>query len=488
MAFKSATSEPFFYFSIHWQPLLLGVVSAVVLLLFSGATSPLYNIAYSDGLVFRYISLALSDGYTLYVDVFDNKGPLLYLINYLALLIHPTYGLLFLQWLNWSLFFCLCYRLHNQLHSRHFFLWVLPLLFTFIIRFLDNGNLTEEWSLLPLTLPLFFILPLYQGKTTELLPSQSFFYGFCIGLLALLRLNNVIPLVGILLWWLIGLIRQRRYASLGRFCGISFLGFLLPVSLVALWLYHQAGLYGLYEWYYATILVNIDYFFEQVRGASSVPLWKLLPVFFFHATLISLALIKFCNKSQQSSLVISLFLTFVLTYLSMGQHWFPHYQMILLPTFLLSFSLLLQESRHLLFPVLLITSIYMCKYNLSDACWHYQHTADNQAFRNEFAQVIDQIPSTERDQLWNLNATVFVFVDVALQHRLYPLNRVDRPNLVHDCYPQPSFITQHPLWVVVDEDELIESSSETQFLKQHYRQIACTHSSFRHHLSLYRQR
>lgn len=484
MAFRIDTSEHRVHCAEVWPLLLFPLVSAVVLLLMSGSTSPLYDIPYSDGLVFRYISTAMVDGKVLYVDVFDNKGPLLYLINYLALLVHPTYGLLLFQWVHWTIFFFLCYRLHCQLHSRHFFVWILPLLLTFIIRFFDNGNLTEEWSLLLLTLPLFFILPLYQGQQSDLLPSQSFSYGLCIGLLALLRLNNVVPLVGMLLWWLIGQLRQGRYASLGRFFGFSLLGFLLPVSIAAAWLYHKAGLYGWYEWYYATILVNIDYFCAHVQQ-SSLPLWKVLPVFFFHVVLICLFLVKL-YKSQHSPLVLSLIITFVLTYLSMGQHWFPHYQMILLSIFLLSFSLLLQVSRHVQFAVLLLTSVYMCKYNVFDACWHYQHTPDNQAFHQEVAHTLDHISPQERAQLWNLNATIFDFVDVALQQRLYPLNRVDRPCLPQDRYPQPSFITQRPLWVIVDEDALIDQSDDALFLRQHYTQVSCTQSTFRHRFSLYR--
>ncbi len=477
----------FIRYAVIWPVLVFLLVSAAVLLFFSGSTSPLYDIPYSDGVVFRYISMAMSDGMTLYVDVFDNKGPLLYLINCLAILIHPTYGLLFLQWVHWTFFFYLCYRLHRQLYSCHFWVWVLPLLLTFIIRFFDNGNLTEEWSLLPLTLPLFFILPLYQGKNNDLLPSQSFSYGFCIGLLALLRLNNVVPLLSMLLWWLIGQIHHKQYTSLGRFFVFSLLGFLLPISIAAAWLYQKAGLYGWYEWYYATILVNIDYFFEQVHLSSPVPLWKILPVFFFHASFICLFLIKF-YRLHHSSLSISLILTFVLTYLSIGQHWFSHYQMILLPTFLISFSLLFRVCRYRLFLVLLLTSSWMCKYNVFDAFWHYQHTPDNIAFHQEFTEVIDQIPPQERTQLWNLNATIFVFADVAFQQHLYPINRVDRPSLKEDIFPQPSFVSQRPLWVVVDEDDLMQLHSEAHFLKQYYTQVACTQSAFRHHLSIYRQK
>lgn len=487
MALRITISKQFPSFNTHWPPLVFLLVSAVLLLLFSGSTSPLHDISYSDGLVFRYISMAMADGKTIYVDVFDNKGPFLYLINYLALMIHPAYGLLFLQWVHWSFFFYLSYCLHKQFRSHHFWGWVLPLLVTFIIRFFDNGNLTEEWSLLPLTLPLFFILPLYRGEKTELLPSQSFFYGICIGLLALLRLNNVVPLVSILLWWLICQVHQGRYASLVRFFVFSFLGFMLPILSTAAWLYYKAGIYGWYEWYYATILVNIDYFYEQVQQSSPIPLWKILPVIFFHATFLCLALIKFYKSSQYFSLAISLILTFVLTYLSMGQHWFSHYQMILLPTFLLSFSLLLRASHHLLFSVLLLSSLYMCKYNVFDAWLHYQHKPDNQVFHQEFAQVVAQIPPQERDQLWNLNASIFAFADVVLQQRLYPVNRVDRPCLEEDRYPQSSFASQRPLWVIVDEDALIDHSSDALFLRQYYTLVDSTQSAFRHRFSLYRQ-
>lgn len=459
-------------------------VSAIVLFFFSGATSPLYNIAYSDGLVFRYVALGIAEGKIPYVDVFDNKGPLLYFINYMGLLIDEDYGLLFLQWLHLSFFIFLCYRLHQLLHAHSFYSWLLPLLLTFLIRFFDNGNMTEEWSLSLLTLPLFFILPLYQEEKRDLRPSQSFFYGLCIGLLAMLRLNNAVPLLAILLWWLIGLIRSARYVSLAHFLVFASLGFLLPVTLAAGWFYQKAGLYGCYEWIYATIIVNFVVFKSVLL--PSIPLWKIVPVFFFHVTFVCLCLLKTCNLKQKP-LVIPLVLTFVLSCLSMGHSWFGHYQMVLVPTFLISIGLFAQSRKHLILSVFLLTSLYLCKYSVSLEWWHYQEKARQEAFQKDFALVIGTIPSDQRRQLWNLNVHVWNYIDVAYQQKIFPVNRFDRPILADDKYPQPTFMFQHPAWVLVDEDDLDKESVEAQFLYQHYQSVARTSSPHRHCFSLYRR-
>ena len=471
----------------HIYPFLISVVvSAIVLLLFSATTSPIYNLAYSDGRVFQYVGMAIAEGRIPYVDVFDNKGPFLYFINYIAFLLDEEYGILGLQWLHLSIFFYLCFRLHQSLHSCHFYSWVLPLLITFIVRYLGDGNLTEEWSLSLLIIPLFYIIPLYQGDRTDILPSQSFFYGLCVGLLALLRLNNAVPLLAILLLWLIDFIQRKQFASLARFIAFASIGFLLPVVAAALWFYQKAGLYGIYEWIYATIIVNFVYFKNQITIPSEIPLWKILPAVFFHVIFICLCLFRH-RKPSQSRLVLSLVLTFLLTYLTIGQSWYAHYQMILIPTFLVSFCLLSKNHLHLALSVLLLTSIYMCKYVVGNEWKYYQENSINTEYQQEFAQVIDMLSPAERNQLWNLNATIYHFVDVAYYQRLFPVNRVDRPSLTVDTYPQPSFVDQQPLWVIVDENDLDQQKAETHFLLQHYQSVACTHSEHRHNLSLYKR-
>ena len=78
-------------------PLLLFVVSFVFVMLFSRSTSILYVYEGGDPSVFKQMGLALLRGKTLYVDYFDNKGFLLYLIHAIGLGIGGDFVLMLMQ-------------------------------------------------------------------------------------------------------------------------------------------------------------------------------------------------------------------------------------------------------------------------------------------------------------------------------------------------------------------------------------------------------
>ena len=50
-----------------------------------------------DGYVFKYIGIQMTKGQMPYLDIFDHKGPLTYLINYWAALINHDYGIMILE-------------------------------------------------------------------------------------------------------------------------------------------------------------------------------------------------------------------------------------------------------------------------------------------------------------------------------------------------------------------------------------------------------
>ena len=67
---------------LKWQ-LLVAALLAMISLLHMDAASPQGIPSYDAG-VFNYVGMVIQHGGMPYVDVFDHKGPLIYLINALA--------------------------------------------------------------------------------------------------------------------------------------------------------------------------------------------------------------------------------------------------------------------------------------------------------------------------------------------------------------------------------------------------------------------
>ena len=118
--------------------------------------SPLGAYEGCDSLVFRQMGLAMLQDKVLYLDLFDHKGVIIYFIN------------AFCQWLvpgRWGLFLFFClymavvtyvwWLISSLLVKSKGVIWPVVMgLFLYMIV-LSDGNLSEEWSLLPISYSLY---------------------------------------------------------------------------------------------------------------------------------------------------------------------------------------------------------------------------------------------------------------------------------------------------------------------------------------------
>ena len=463
------------------------IVAALLLLFFSSSTSPLFAIDYSDGIVFKYVALGMIHGKVPYVDVFDNKGIFLYFINYIGLLLDRQYGVLVLQLINLSLFFYLVYRLCLLLKASHCLTIVIPILATFVLRFLGDGDLTEEWSLVLITIPLFFILPLYTEKKESLTNNECIILGLCLGLLTLLRANNIAPLLGLMSIWFAQSLISRKYQLLSKFILLVSIGFSIPILLSCVYIYYKSGVYGVKEMYYATIVVNFDFYKYQVTAPSEVVWWKELPAVFLCFLIACMCLVKGMWR-RNPSLCLSLILSILFSLLSTGQLWYPHYQMLTVPILAVILALFTKYRMRVALILLLVTSGFLCKYSLIRMRHYIDNKAEVVSFQQEFASCIEMIPEEERTEIWNYNVTIFKFADVAYLNSIFPVNRIDRPQFTGYEDPLEDFVLRAPKWVIADESLFDESQERTRYLLHNYYRIARIESNIRSSVSIYQSK
>ena len=151
-----------------------------------------------DSSTYIYVAEGILKGELPYVDRWDNKGPLLYSLNAIALLIHETWGL----WVVESLFLLSAAAFAFLTLKKRFGLlpaaFALALVFALYARFAAPGNYTEQYGLLFQFLALYLFLR--SQDQSEPAPShvRFAFLHLAIGALGaasfLLRPNLVGPL------------------------------------------------------------------------------------------------------------------------------------------------------------------------------------------------------------------------------------------------------------------------------------------------------
>ena len=124
-----------------------------------------------DAGIFAYIGYAITKGLPLYTGAWDNKGPLLYIINALGIVINYRYGIFILEFL--ALFITLFFMYKTALYfvPRYIAAISAALAFMPLTVSMEGGNLSEEWALpLPLSRS---ILSLNSSATVTVLENTK---------------------------------------------------------------------------------------------------------------------------------------------------------------------------------------------------------------------------------------------------------------------------------------------------------------------------
>jgi hypothetical protein len=126
---------------------LLAIWGIVLATLLAIAIASVIGPPGGDSSIYMYVGKGILEGEIPYLDRWDNKGPLLYALNALAILINPAWGL----WLIQTLFLlgsvALAFLALKRLFSTLPALFALALYLVFFAKFAPPGNFTEQYGL-----------------------------------------------------------------------------------------------------------------------------------------------------------------------------------------------------------------------------------------------------------------------------------------------------------------------------------------------------
>ena len=178
------------------RALVLLALSAAVITVFSVYTTPISPYYGNDSAFFLLMGKGVTQGKIPYLDLYDQKGPMIFYVNALGyLLTGDRYGIFLMQIVNLTAACLIVYRLARfWLRSGASLAVVAAYLFVYVGT-VQDGNMTEEWSQLFLLLPLYLSLRfLKSGASVSEHPKwYSFVYGVCFGVLLMFRVTNAAP-------------------------------------------------------------------------------------------------------------------------------------------------------------------------------------------------------------------------------------------------------------------------------------------------------
>ena len=131
----------------------------VIVSLFSLNSSPLIkNIKEIDSSVFIVMGKALLQNKTIYSDVFDHKGPIVYIINAIAILINSNVGLFIVETLLISIGSIFVFKA-SKIYLKGYMRYSITFFYILLsFKYLAGGNYTEEYSLTFSAIALYYII------------------------------------------------------------------------------------------------------------------------------------------------------------------------------------------------------------------------------------------------------------------------------------------------------------------------------------------
>ena len=291
-----------------------------------------------DSSVFLYIGQQMKAGKVPYLDLFDHKGPVLYFIEYLGVLIAEKNftGVWILEVLNILATVALMLKLGQTAGGKRssVFLSILVALGACGWKVWQGGNFTEEYALPWITLAAVIFTGFFQSGRYR--RHEIFLLGAGFSIVFLLRANMISAWAAWMPIVLIILIRERRYRDILD-CLLYFLGgaafVVIPVLLVA-------GLNGfLGALWRDYILFNLTYTETALSASEHLQLLLTFCRVLWPGTA-AIVLTLLLRPRNRLLWLNAFFFAVSLFSVSMSGRGYYHYAIVLLPAFILPLTVL----------------------------------------------------------------------------------------------------------------------------------------------------
>ena len=201
-----------------WRWLLWLVSTLVLCGIMSRSVSPLFPSDGWDSVVYRMVGECWLRDVLPYTDVFDNKGPYLYLIQAIGSWLggESRWGIFLMLVINYAVILELMWRITGLILNKvGAWLVVVAGFMLHFLLMLEQGNVTEDWSTALILLALWLAMRRLAAPADLQIGREVYVYGLCFGVVTLMRPTNSLVFAGIVIGFSGLLLYQKQFNSLG---------------------------------------------------------------------------------------------------------------------------------------------------------------------------------------------------------------------------------------------------------------------------------
>lgn len=405
------------------------VISLIFVIFYSISTSPLYSTYGVDSAVFQTIGKYWAeDGVRSlipYLDMFDHKGPLIYLID--AFGYHLTgdkNGILFIQVIT-IFIFCLCiYKIGRiELLERRAIFWTLINLF-FLASCYEDGNMTEEYALPFIAYSLYCIyryvgncrtVSMNKKTVYDHRPRCAVVYGLTFGVCLMTRVTNALSVcIGVLVITSV-LVLARKWKNLLH----NVIGFLTGILLIVVPFMIYFGLHGaVYDFWYGTLLYNLDYVSASSwiwkQDVSYIKLMAYVIYILYSCIPMAITGIISLHKKMYAKGVFMLLTGLSSMLYLISSNTYRHYSIIMIPYFMLIICEIIKLNSAIVNKYIL-TLLFVLTLGSSMASTGIMIISNIKQENKGYEELLAYVPDTEIESVigYNMPSSMYLEYDIA---------------------------------------------------------------------------
>lgn len=440
------------------------IISFLVIFCFSRGSSPLFGNYYEDdSSIFIVMGKAIVNGFVPYKDIFDHKGPILFWIEALGQLIcEGKNGIFLLQVLSLFVTNIFIYKISRMFSNEKESYLSLIFSMSVFVFFIEEGNLSEEFSLPFLVVCLYIgIKWIIDKKCKKIMWYEPLVFGMFFSIISLIRLNNAILIVGLVLSILFILIKKKRYVDIFKCIGYFLVGCLIIYIPVCVYFIINDALVDMI---YGTFIHNLMYMNNTEARYMLANMGFSIHIIFL--MLIVRKKMKEYNKEFYFTIYFSTILMLLILLISRS---YLHYFIITVPVVCvyLSFVFVLYKNKEEYIKSCVIKIIILtCIIYLINGIMHciFYIVSMEEVTISDVEKLIEQIPEDEKDNIYMYNhhlSSIYIYGDFLpeykyafLQYNLIKTNK-EIYNEILDY-----FKSDENKWLITKDIESLEEKNE----------------------------
>jgi len=323
------------------------LLMAAIFIYYNASLSPLFKYSSTDSSVFLTVANEMIKGKLMYLDIFDHKGPILYLINYLGVVIgNGSRGVFLIEILFMFVNMSFAYKTMKIIFNRRTISFLIALLVPVLFySFFDGGNLTEEYIATFIFIFNYVVIKSFKNKNMS--NRNSIFLGMLGISILLIKPNFIIPLIPFSFIYLYHAYSRdwRNILKKLFFILIGAIIILVPFSFYFI----VTGTFD--DFIYQVFLFNFEYVnVESVSLGESMEITY--NMFLENCSLLIFLIISgwallirniYMKKEMLMSIGLFLVVPFLMYSIGMSGHSYKHYMMVSIPYILIMISVVASQ-------------------------------------------------------------------------------------------------------------------------------------------------